>query len=198
MAQYIEAANGYIIDNPNIDFLRCDGKVFSYDEVNTASWSNTSNNVTINGGWSAFPLAYIDTDKTMEVTYSSSQFDLSMFAMANATNMEDGDAGILETKRFDVESDNTITMPFEVQAGSVKIRGMEETSSTVEAGKFKVTITQYAAAGDSGTATAASTKIEFAAGDFTEGQTIRVSYRRRAVNTNIVNVTGTGTTAKGE
>lgn len=40
---YVEKYNGYIADNPNIDFVRCDGRVFSFDEVNTASVTNTKN-----------------------------------------------------------------------------------------------------------------------------------------------------------
>lgn len=43
MSVYVEKYGGYIADNPNIDFERCDGKVFSYNEVNTASVNNTSN-----------------------------------------------------------------------------------------------------------------------------------------------------------
>ena len=43
MAQYLEQIAGYIADNPNIDFERCDGKVFSYYEVNTANMSATNN-----------------------------------------------------------------------------------------------------------------------------------------------------------
>ena len=35
MAQYIEQIGGYIADNPNIVFERCDGKVVSYYEVHT-------------------------------------------------------------------------------------------------------------------------------------------------------------------
>lgn len=64
MAVKIDQLNGYIADNPNIDFERCDGQVFSYDEVNTASMTNNSNVITINGGQGNFPLAYIETDKT--------------------------------------------------------------------------------------------------------------------------------------
>lgn len=64
MAVKIDQLNGYIADNPNIDFERCDGTVFSYDEVNTASMTNNSNVITINGGQGNFPLAYIETDKT--------------------------------------------------------------------------------------------------------------------------------------
>lgn len=55
MAVYIEKYDGYIADNPNIDFERCDGKVFSYYEVNTASMSNTANQLTITGGQGNYP-----------------------------------------------------------------------------------------------------------------------------------------------
>ena len=43
MAQYIDQIAGYIADNPNIDFERCDSKVFSYYEVNTANMNATNN-----------------------------------------------------------------------------------------------------------------------------------------------------------
>ena len=43
MAIYIEQCDGYIADNPNLDFERCDGKVFSFYEVNTANMNNTAN-----------------------------------------------------------------------------------------------------------------------------------------------------------
>lgn len=55
MAVYLPKYDGYIIDNPNIVFERCDGKVFTYDEVNTASVTNTSNVITINGGQKRSP-----------------------------------------------------------------------------------------------------------------------------------------------
>ena len=41
--QYIDQIGGYIADNPNLDFERCDGQVFSYYEVNTANMNATSN-----------------------------------------------------------------------------------------------------------------------------------------------------------
>ena len=43
MAQYIDQIAGYIADNSNIDFERCDGKVFSYYEVSTANMNATNN-----------------------------------------------------------------------------------------------------------------------------------------------------------
>lgn len=63
MAQYIEQIAGYIADAPNLDFERCDGKVFSYYEVNTANMSATNNTLSITGGQGNYPLAFIETDK---------------------------------------------------------------------------------------------------------------------------------------
>ena len=62
-ASYIEQIGGYIADNPNIDFERCDGRVFSYYEVNTANMSATNNTLSITGGQGNYPLAFIETDK---------------------------------------------------------------------------------------------------------------------------------------
>ena len=41
--QYSDQIGGYIADNPNLDFERCDGQVFSYYEVSTANMNATSN-----------------------------------------------------------------------------------------------------------------------------------------------------------
>ena len=190
MAVYIEKYDGYIADNPNIDFERCDGAVYSYYEVNTASMNNTSNSLTITGGQGSYPQAYIDTDKTFELTFSSSQFTLDMFAMANAAHITEGDFGTLETKRFDVQTGQKIVIPYECQTNSVKIRGLEE-ASAVAAGKFSVAITAAAADADG------KTEITLNEADATVGDTIRVSYRRRVVNASKVTVTTKATTAKG-
>lgn len=55
MATYIPQYDGYLADTPNIDFERCDGTVFSYDEVSTAGFTQTNNSLTITGGQSNFP-----------------------------------------------------------------------------------------------------------------------------------------------
>lgn len=190
MSVYIKEFDGYIADNPNLDFERCDGKVFSYYEVNTANMAAAANTLTITGGQGNYPLAYIDTDRTLEFTFASSQFTLDMFAMANAANIENGDFGTLETKRYDVETGLKITIPYEVKEGSVYIAGYEEASAAA-AGKFKVTITAATAQ------TAGKTEITFYEGDQAVGDTLRVSYKRRLVNTEKVDVTTNSTTAKG-
>ena len=43
---YAEQFGGYIADNPDIDFERCDGRIFHYDEVNTwiHKWRGNTDN----------------------------------------------------------------------------------------------------------------------------------------------------------
>lgn len=102
--RYIEKFAGYIADVPDIDFTRCDGKVFHFDQVNTAGVTNTKNSLTITGGQGQFPLAYIDTDASLEMTFASSQFSMEMFEMANATNAAQKDVGVTQSKRYEVET----------------------------------------------------------------------------------------------
>ena len=187
MAQYIDQIAGYIADNPNQDFERCDGKVFSYYEVNTANMSATNNTLSINGGQGNYPLAFIETDKAQEFTFASSQFSLDMFAMANAVQMKQGDVATLESKLYEVKAGLKVTIPYETQAESVKINGFEQ-ADTAAAGKFAV------ASGDGDTPT---TEITFHEGDIAVGDTIRIAYRRRVNGASMATVKTNSTTAKG-
>ena len=188
---FIDKYKGYLADVPNIEFVRCDGTVFAYDELNSASMTAGHNMITITGGQGNFPLAYIDTDSTLEFTFESSQFNAEIFEMANGTAIVEGDFGMLESDRYDVASGLTIELPFEVKTGSVVIRGLTE-DSTAAAGKFSVAITPSAAAVDG------KTVITFYEGDVTVGQTVRVAYQRRLISSAKVPVKTTSTTAKGE
>ena len=188
---YIEKYDGYLADVPEIDFVRCDGTMFSYDELSSASMTAGHNMITITGGQGNFPLAYIDTDSTLEFQFESSQFKLDIFEMANGTTQVEGDFGVFESNRYDVENGLKITLPFETKQNSIKIRGLE-VDSTAATGKFTVAITAAQAE------TAGSTVISFYEGDVTVGQTVRVGYQRRAVGVSKVPVKTTSTTAKGE
>lgn len=187
---YIEKYNGYLADVPNIEFVRCDGTVFAYDELNTASMTAGHNMITITGGQGNFPLAYIDTDSTLEFTFESSQFTLEIFEMANGVQQTEGDFGMLESNRFDVEAGLKIEIPYEVKQGSVIIRGLEE-AQTAASGKFAVSITASTAS------TNGKTEITFNEADVTVGQVVRVAYQRRVVGSSKVPVKTTSTTAKG-
>ena len=188
---YIEKYDGYIADVPNIEFIRCDGTVFAYDELTSASMTAGHNMITITGGQGNFPLAYIDTDSTLELTFESAIFQTEIFEMANGVSTVEGDFGTFESSRYDVEAGLKITLPFEVQEGSVYIRGLEEASS-VATNKYAVAITA------SGADTAGASVITFNSGDVEVGQTIRVGYKRRLVAGAKVPVLTTSTTAKGE
>lgn len=187
---YIEKYNGYLADVPNIEFVRCDGTVFAYDELNSASMTAGHNMITITGGQGNFPLAYIDTDSTLEFTFESSQFTLEIFEMANGVSQVEGDFGMLESNRFDVESGLKINIPYEVKEGSVIIRGLEE-AAVAATGKYSVVITASTAA------VSGKTVITFYEGDVTVGQVVRVAYQRRVVGSSKVPVKTTSTTAKG-
>lgn len=110
-----------------------------------------------------------------------------MFAMANAVQMVKADVATLESKLFDVKTGLKITLPYEVQAKSVRINGFEE-DDTAAAGKFAVQIS---------TETNPSTAITFYEGDVEIGDTIRVAYRRRVNSASVATVKTNSTTAKG-
>lgn len=188
---YIPKYNGYLADVPNIEFVRCDGTVFAYDELTTASMTAGHNTITITGGQGNFPLAYIDTDSTLEFQFESAQFDLDIFEMANAAQMEEGDFGMVVSDRYEVEAGLKITLPFEAKTGSVYIRGLEEAQAAA-AGKFAVAITASAAATDG------KTEITLNEGDAAVGDTIRVTCQRRVIGAAMVPVKTTSTAAKGE
>ena len=85
-------------------------------------------------------------------------------------------------------------MPFEVQTGSVRIRGLEEATgegAAAATGKFTVVIT------DATEQAAGATVITLHESDATVGDTLRVSYRRRVIGAQRVTVTTKSTTSKG-
>ena len=64
--------------------------------------SSTNNTLTINGGWGNYPLAFIDTDRTFETTFTSAEFTMDMFEMANNTRATDGVTYMRESARCEV------------------------------------------------------------------------------------------------
>ncbi len=107
--------------------------------------------------------------------------------MANAVQMQKADVATLESKLYDVAAGLKITLPYEVQANSVRINGFEE-ATVAAAGKFAVKITTEATP---------STEITFFEGDVEVGNTIRVAYRRRVNSASVATVKTNSTTAKG-
>ena len=187
---WIDKYQGFMADVPDITFIRCDGTAFSYDTLTSASMTHNHNTITITGGTGSFPLAYIDTDSSLEFTFECAEFNLDIFEMANGVSIDEGDFGSYESGRYAVETGNKITLPFEVKANSIKIRGLVE-DSTAAAGKFATAITPSTASVEG------KTVITFHNTDASVGDTIRVVYQRRIVSGARVPVLTTSTTAKG-
>ena len=110
-----------------------------------------------------------------------------MFAMANAVTMKQADVATLESKLYEVAEGSKIVIPYETQAGSVKINGFEAAEAAA-AGKFSVEVVSE---------DAPSTTITFFEGDVAVGDTLRVAYRRRVNGASVATVKTNSTTAKG-
>lgn len=193
--KYIEKFGGYIADNPNIEFERCDGHVYSYDEVNTASMTNSSETLEITGGQGNFPLAILDTTKTLEFTFESSEFTLDMFAMANSVEVKaDDDYKVQTSKRFEVEEGLIVKLPADMDTDSIFINGFVAGEAAAE-GVYKLTPGTDANEGASADATPAT--LTFAEGDVAVGDTIRIAYKRKVESANVATVLTNSATAKG-
>lgn len=150
--------------------------------------SANNNMLTITGGQSNYPLAYIETDRTLEFTFASAEFSLDMFGMANATPIKKKDTSTLESKLYRVGVGLTITIPYQTKEGSLRIKGFTEADGAPEAGKFTV---DYGQDGEP------ETVITFNTGDCAVGDTMRVAYRRRVNGASVATVLTNSRTAKG-
>lgn len=183
MAVYVPKYKGYIADAANIDFVRCDGKRYSCQEATATSITPSGDAITVNGGWSQFAKAFIESSKSLEATFTNAAFDMDMFEITKAVNAEDADSITTESKKFVVLTGNTIELPFKVDVATVYIRGLELTSGSAAAGKFT-------AAYDT---TTKKTTLTLYSSDATVGDEVWVSYDRYLANAHTVNVkTNTG------
>lgn len=191
MATYVKPIDGFIVDNPQLDFIRCDGRKFSFKNVKTANFTNTSNVLEITGGWSQYPLAYIDTTKVLELAFTSAEFSLDMFEMANAVALQAATEPILKSALLEVGAGLVVTVP-------------EKYATTPELNVFVNGFTMVAspATAESGDITVASatdnTTLTFYAGDVAVGDTILVSYMHTPVNGQALYVPTSSGSARGE
>ena len=185
MAVYVPKYKGYIADVADIDFKRCDGKIYSCREATATSITPSGDALTINGGQGLFPLAYIDSARGLDCSFTNAAFDMDMFEITNATDAVDGDSCTLETKKWAVITGNKIELPFQVDTTTVYVRGLA-LGSTVASGTFT------AAYADG------KTTLTFNATDAPVGDEIYVSYNRRIASSHVVSVKTTTPTARGE
>lgn len=166
---------GFIIDTPNALILGKSGN----SQIITATQGSITfggDSIDINGGWSLYSLASIDTSKSIEIALTDAELKMSSLALQNGVTVQSK-----AKERFIFGQDyevieNKITLPYEVITGSVLIEGLEESDATLEAGNFTVTI---------GTGT---TDIEFFTGEFADGTVISPIFRVEITDTETVEV----------
>lgn len=186
MAVYVPKFQGFIADSANIDFKRCDGTFYSCATATATSMTPTANSISITGGQSQYPIGFIDTDRGLECSFTDAKFDADLFEIVNAGSAVDADSSTVETKKYAVKTGGTIELPFETDATSVYIRGLELTTGTVVAGKFTASVS------------GGKTTLTLSTDDVAADDEIYVSYNRRLADAHQITVKTNTATAKGE
>lgn len=192
-----EKFTGIIADVPDIEMIREDGEVFSYDDVQSLQLNMIRHFIEVTGGRNnRYPIAYIDTGKEITFNFESAYFGLDLFENTFNLTQEEGDFGMVETQRvMAIKSDNAtadkygtavfgtavfgkyntkVVLPFECKIGSINVRGLVE-GETPAPGVFSVYITRA----DNGAG--GQTVVYFHYTDVEDGDMIRVVYQRRVV-----------------
>ena len=173
--------NGYIADVPRLWFKRCDGRVFYFDELTAATVTPQVNYTEVNAGWSLYPVAYLPGQSTFEMSITSGKFEADLFVMTNATNFEKNSAyAVPMTEVLTPDGQYEVELAKTPIAGSVSIRGMEETAQTPvhsEGGVDTFTVTKVGQV----------TKVTFAQGSVPNDVTIHYFYADEAQEANIDN-----------
>lgn len=101
---YLPKFNGFLNDVADIDFLRSDGVAFRFDKASATSLNGTRNTTPIQGGAYKYPIGYLEGDDSLEVTFTSQEFDQELFEMAQSTTATVKDVGVLESGWYAVET----------------------------------------------------------------------------------------------
>lgn len=109
--KYIPRLEGYIADVPKLYFQRCDGKKYVFDEMTQASMSINQQPITINAGWSSYPVAYVPGSATLDMQFTSGKFDTELFSMTNTTNFEENERyEVYCAEKLTLKNDRTVTL----------------------------------------------------------------------------------------
>jgi hypothetical protein len=136
-----KAINGFIIDTPNILIQTSQGDAHIVTAKN-GEVKFGGESLTLQGGWSFYDLAEIDTKKTIEINITQAQWGIDyMKLVSGGTRTQAADERYYFGTPYTISS-NTITIPYAIVSGSLKINGFTEVTTTPAAEKeFKVTIT---------------------------------------------------------
>lgn len=168
------SSNSFVVDAPNA--LIVSGT--SYNQILTAKSGKITvkgESIKINGGWSPFELADIDTKQSVDIELTDAEFKMSTTALNLGSEVKKGAAEKYIFGETYTTASNKITIPYAVVPGSVKIEGFTETTGTVATTQFKVVISDK------------TTEISFFT-DVTDGTEISPVFRISVENTESISV----------
>ncbi|MFA5300840.1 MAG: hypothetical protein WC389_21830, partial [Lutibacter sp.] len=139
MANY---AKGFIIDTPKVFVKTTSGDTQIY-KASSGEVKLGAESLEINGSWSPFILAEIDTKSTLEVTLSDTILQMDTLKLTTGGTAAPGAQNWYAFgTAFTIGSaaTPTITIPAVVIASSIRINGYTEVASSPTATQFIVTI----------------------------------------------------------
>lgn len=135
-------SKGYIIDSPKVYIENSNGTI-QIVKATSGSVKFDGDSIDINGGWSAYPLAIIDTTKTVEISVTDARFDLDAMQLTTGGTKATGASAFyyFGTPYTIDETTDKIILPHEVIPNTVKISGYTETTEITPTGtQFTVTV----------------------------------------------------------
>lgn len=162
---YLDAAKGYIADVPEIVFYRCDQKVFHFNELTSFHFETKNDPIVIRCGHSRHPMAFIDALKEMNMEFESAAITSDLFAMSASRVTQKAEFSSLESKRYTVNPNNQIILPFLVKDKSVSIYRLTQAQAPAP-GAFSYEVKD------------SQTILTFDPSDFGEDDDVRVAYKR--------------------
>ena len=162
---YLDAAKGYIADVPEIVFYRCDQKVFHFNELTSFHFETKNDPIVIRCGHSRHPVAFIDALKEMNMEFESAAITSDLFAMSASRVTQKAEFSSLESKRYTVNQNNQIILPFLVKDKSVSIYRLTQAQAPAP-GAFSYEVKD------------SQTILTFDPSDFGEDDDVRVAYKR--------------------
>lgn len=186
MAFYSDKYKGYVADVADIDFIRCDGKAYSCKEATATSITPAGDALQVTGGQGSFPLAYIDSGKSLDLSFTNAAFDMDMFELFGTDAAYDASAAapvaIFTTERVTVASGNTVTLSHTPITTKTMYANGIVYGTTAGAGKFTVS----------------GSTLTFTAGDVEIGKDIDVNYYYNVEEAHVVPNKTNSQSARGE
>lgn len=186
MAFYSDKYKGYVADVADIDFIRCDGKAYSCKEATATSITPAGDSLQVTGGQGSFPLAYIDSGKSLDLSFTNAAFDMDMFELFGTDEAYDASAqnpvAIFTTERVTVAAGGTVTLSHTPITSKTMYANGAVYGATAGAGKFTVS----------------GNTLTFYSGEVTVGTDIDVNYYYNVEEAHVVPNKTTSQSARGE